>query len=43
MRRNLVVEKLPYLNAVIDETLRLYGAAPRSLLRQTPKREYVIH
>lgn len=31
------LEKLSYLNAVIDETLRLYGAAPGSLPRQAPR------
>ncbi|KAE9973613.1 hypothetical protein BLS_003505 [Venturia inaequalis] len=31
------LEALPFLNATIDETLRLYGAAPGSLPRTAPK------
>ncbi|KXX81538.1 putative sterigmatocystin biosynthesis P450 monooxygenase STCB [Madurella mycetomatis] len=30
------LKELPYLNAVIEETLRLYGAAPSSLPRDVP-------
>ncbi|KIW68485.1 hypothetical protein PV04_04427 [Phialophora macrospora] len=32
-----VLDQLPYLHAVINESLRLYGAAPGSLPRVTPK------
>ncbi len=30
------LEELPFLNAVIEESLRLYGAAPGTMPRQTP-------
>jgi cytochrome P450 len=33
---DVLLEKLPYLNAVIMETLRLYGSAPGALPRITP-------
>lgn len=33
-----VLEKLPYLNAVVTETLRLYGSAPGALPRTTPSK-----
>lgn len=35
---DIVLEKLPYLNAVITETLRLYGSAPGALPRTTPSK-----
>ncbi|KAH7371599.1 cytochrome P450 [Cadophora sp. MPI-SDFR-AT-0126] len=37
------LEKLPYLNGVIDEALRLYGAAPGSLPRSAPKGGFTLH
>lgn len=36
------LEKLPYLNCVIDEALRLYGAAPGSLPRSAPKGGFTL-
>lgn len=33
-----ILEKLPYLNAVLTETLRLYGSAPGALPRVTPSK-----
>lgn len=35
---DIVLEKLPYLNAVVTETLRLYGSAPGALPRTTPSK-----
>lgn len=34
---DIQLEALPYLSAVIEETLRLYGAAPGALPRTVPK------
>ncbi len=36
------LEKLPYLNCVVDEALRLYGAAPGSLPRSAPKGGFTL-
>ena len=35
---DIILEKLPYLNAVVTETLRLYGSAPGALPRTTPSK-----